>query len=329
MAGACRSTSSGSRSSTALAVVAAVLLGGSASGFSPGATRRRVVVARMAAAESGESADAAVVAAAGGTRNDTLTREALGAMLAEVRDHYEKQVASGSAEEMARVQQRLFRMRVSDLPLNRCEVRPSEVHGRGIFATRDIAAGELVTLFPGDAMLTWPDGDLEKRVGGCEIKALFGQHVSNDEQTSASCFVRSPSARQYELPTALPEVTLLGDPQRDDDPAYLGHLANDGAAIAFEDEPSRKAYAAASAACANAAHVSLEGLHHATVATAPIKRGDEVLVSYGEPFWLSQSGFAAKDRKKATKAKSKERRLPAASAASKKKKKKAAGGFGA
>ena len=286
--------------------------------------------ARSSAAAAPARGSAAAAPAAARRKNDTLTTEGLGKMLAEVRAHYREPFAAApnsteAVAEAARVKKRLLRTRFQDLELDRCAVGKSAIHGRGLFATRDIAPGELVTLYPGDALLSWPDGDAASRSAGCEIKALFGSHVPNDEQTAEDLFVRAANARAYELPTSVPSLTIVGDPARDADPSYLGHLANDGAAIVAGDEASRAAYAAASAARANADHWTLEGAHHATVATRPIAAGDEVLVSYGEGYWLSRSGFAAKDEKARARAEKKSKRLPGAGAA---KAKKAGGGFG-
>ena len=143
---------------------------------------------------------AAAAPAAARRKNDTLTTEGLGKMLAEVRAHYREPFAASpnsteAVAEAARVKKRLLRTRFQDLELDRCAVGKSAIHGRGLFATRDIAPGELVTLYPGDALLSWPDGDAASRSAGCEIKALFGSHVPNDEQTAEDLFVRAANAR--------------------------------------------------------------------------------------------------------------------------------------
>ena len=46
-------------------------------------------------------------------------------------------------------------MRVPGLRLNRCRTQMSTIHGMGVFATRDIKKGDLVTLYPGDAVFYW------------------------------------------------------------------------------------------------------------------------------------------------------------------------------
>ena len=227
---------------------------------------------------------------------DSLTKEQLARMLGEVRAHYKlpfkaAPTSDAAVAEMARVRKSLYRTRFDDLKLDRCEARASTKHGRGLFATRDIEEGELCTLYPGDALLLWPDADPANRKTNCELNALFGKHVTMEEQTSSSLFLRNQDARGYELP-ASKTLSVVGDPARDNDAAYLGHFASDGASVTAGDTTARDAYAMSSAAAANAEHVTVEGAHFATVATRAILKGAEVLVSYGEGYWFTRSGFA-------------------------------------
>ena len=80
-------------------------------------------------------------------------------------------------------------------------------------------------------------------------------------------------------------LSCVGDPKRDDNAAYLGHFCNDGSICNSQDGVSD--YRMKSLACANAASVTLEGCQLATQATRAIRRNEEVLVTYGEWYWLS------------------------------------------
>lgn len=89
----------------------------------------------------------------------------------------------------------------------------------------------------------------------------------------------------------------------DDDPAYYGHFANDGAgylaleictapslAIEMGLEERIAEYVSESEDLANAAHKPLEGGGHIlTVATKDIKAGEEIMVTYGPEYWLEFS----------------------------------------
>lgn len=83
------------------------------------------------------------------------------------------------------------------------------------------------------------------------------------------------------------EYIVLGLPELYDDPAYMGHFCNDGAALGLEKGGvDVAAYILASDARKNAAHTDIVGLHMATVAIRAIRKGEEVLVSYGPDYWL-------------------------------------------
>ena len=77
-------------------------------------------------------------------------------------------------------------------------------------------------------------------------------------------------------------------PARRDDPAYLGHLANDGSTCLA---PARlEEYRREAAAAANAVPVWVKGCHLALQASRPIAEGEEVLYAYGEGWWLTRGG---------------------------------------
>jgi hypothetical protein len=79
----------------------------------------------------------------------------------------------------------------------------------------------------------------------------------------------------------------VGIPDLNQDPAYLGHFANDGARLLGVDEGAADDYVAASERARNAQHVDVaDGLHMVTLATRHIRRGEEIFVSYGEEYWM-------------------------------------------
>ena len=93
-------------------------------------------------------------------------------MFQEVRAHYR---SSGEVDE-AQACRNLMSTRVKDLRIACCAVRPSPLHGDGLFATREVAEGELLSFFPADALLVWEGGDRERN--DCLI--FFGAHVPKE-----------------------------------------------------------------------------------------------------------------------------------------------------
>jgi hypothetical protein len=204
-----------------------------------------------------------------------MTRE----MFADVRAHFRE---NGQLDD-GQVCKNMMATRVKDflIRLHRCRVSPSEIHGDGLYATRDIAAGELVTFFPADAMMFWEGGD---RTG--DMMCFFGAHIPQSERDAKH--IATERVKDYEL-YASAQISAVGDPTRRDDPAYMGHFCNDGSTCKTPERVA--AYRSESAAAANAEAVLVENCHFALEATKAIREGEEVLRSYGEGYWLARAGF--------------------------------------
>jgi hypothetical protein len=172
----------------------------------------------------------------------------------------------------------LLRGRLDDLHLARCNVMPSTIQGsgNGIFATRNIEAGELVTLFPGDAIL-FRDGELEEVSG-----ALFG---ILPRQGKGSISLTDDAARAYEIRSSS-KHSIVGDPS-DRGLCLLGHIPTMELFSPKEMTVSDRTNESAKAA--NAAFQDVyEGCHIGLFALQPIPKGREIFVSYGEGYWLSR-----------------------------------------
>lgn len=178
----------------------------------------------------------------------------------------------------------LLRGRLPDLLLARTRLGPSTVPsaGRGLFATRPITASELITLFPGDALL-FRDNDLSEITG-----VLYGRLRSGGALTS-------DESRAYEVRVSATH-SIVGDPELDGDMAYLAHFANDKQSLQCSNKQcsaeERTEYSRESALAANAIFeifVPESPCHLGLFATRDIAKGEEVFVSYTEGYWLSRA----------------------------------------
>jgi hypothetical protein len=172
----------------------------------------------------------------------------------------------------------LLRGRLPDLLISRTRLGESSIPsaGRGLFATRNIAAAELLTLFPGDALL-FREHDLAEITG-----VLYGKDATGDPLTS-------DESREFELRVSA-KHSIVGDPKLDEDKAYLAHFANDGWALRGSSSEERMEYSRKSALACNAFFQLIEPeCHMGLFAIRDIKVGEEVFVSYTSGYWLSRA----------------------------------------
>lgn len=222
--------------------------------------------------------------------------------------------------------------------LHRTKLGPSKIvgAGRGLFAIENIGKGEAITCYPGDAVLyelpssedeeddfdeteyDFEDG-YDEDEEGTETICLWGAHVPLadrwDEDRVFDGTESSSPLTAYAV-SVDDHYSIMGHPEFDDNPAYFGHFANDGAGeFGFEEPNSQNnvraalelgldtgdeeglgvedniaAYVLRSLEVSNAMHRSLiDQLHVVTVATRDIEAGEEIFVTYGPDYWVENS----------------------------------------
>ena len=159
--------------------------------------------------------------------------------------------------------------------------KPSKIHGTGVFAKRNIMKNELITFYPADFIEYSPDKN--RHIPGHRV-AIF--RSARLEKVFGAIFnkeVRDNDYAYYIDQT----YTIIGEKKFDNDPNYLGHLINDGAK-SNSSEKSDKIYAMISLLKGNCKYYNLKGgLHVAIIATNDIKKGKELFIPYGIPYWSS------------------------------------------
>ena len=156
----------------------------------------------------------------------------------------------------------------------------------GLFATRDLKQGELVTLYPADATLTWP-AEEGGEDNGVSVRNTAGQSTMSLDE--AAPFDFKSRAWDYFVRTSS-KLGIIGNPAAVDDPSYLAHLANDST-VCTGPGTSTTQYAIESSLGANVGlhGGSLNGCAIAMIALCPVGEGSELLLSYGASYWMSRS----------------------------------------
>ena len=228
---------------------------------------------------------------------DSLTLSQLHTQLLEASQSICERADSGRADRICSLQEmasrNLLATRLENLPLRRCRVARSNIAeaGNGVFACRDIALGELVTLYPGDGVLVQADdavarGD-DKSSTQWKIEEPDGSRRSTDESVLER-------GKDYEREVeSMGSVSVVGDPRLVGDPAYIGHIINDGVTCARD--ALRSAYVTEAGLVCNVHQCSVHACHVAIVATRDIRRGEELLMSYGARYWISRLSSSSAD----------------------------------
>jgi hypothetical protein len=173
--------------------------------------------------------------------------------------------------------------RFKDLQIRRTYVGESSIigGGRGLFASCDCRPGELLTCYPGDALIATTGGREEK------WQVQWGDHVPEEYRA-----VQLRDDQKACVLQATDGIGILGLPELDDQAAYLGHFCNDGVTSTPKCMQELAPYELESQDKANASHQDIcNSSHMVTVALRAIKKGDEIFVSYGADYWMEQNGF--------------------------------------
>ena len=152
------------------------------------------------------------------------------------------------------------------------EAKPSKIHGIGVFATRDVQPRQVLTLYPNDAMVSYWPGTYDSYVvpGTRSREEVFAIH------------------QEYGTLLGIHRGTCLqavGFPDLREDPAYLGHLANDAVGPETRDDEYERKLDGRVNAFFEPVH---SGLYQCLVATRHRAKGEEVLVAYGAEYWQAQ-----------------------------------------
>ena len=157
------------------------------------------------------------------------------------------------------------------------EVRDSPFHGKGVFVTKDVECGQLLSLYPPDAFVfSRPCG-----LGGECLQVSPDIGCDREEAEAAR--------RWYTVTLGTSggvSVGMVGIPRLCNDPAYMAHLANDPVGYA---RPEKEYYTR----IANKGNAYLTGIQNrlgqALFAGQRIRAGEEVLVPYTYDYWKTRS----------------------------------------
>jgi len=164
-------------------------------------------------------------------------------------------------------------------PKFRIKIRESKTHGLGVFADEDIPENVVLTYYPCDYLSYYPNQDVEK------AGHLTGLVMSERTERGTS-HTKVPTTYDYDL-TVDTFCGVGGNPDFTDNLCFVGHIINDGAKPT-SDAKSVNVYQKVSVLKSNCFFYRMGAFPQAVISSQPIKKGEELFVSYGLGYWASK-----------------------------------------
>jgi len=163
--------------------------------------------------------------------------------------------------------------------------------GMGLFATKNIKAGTIISLYPAHAIGL--ASELRPSTTfialGPEDQSFFDSDTHSTNNYIHFLIGSRPFGGKNEANTLFQDETLCVDvnPNRSVSPPWLSHYINDGAIVQRNDEESVLKYYRDSNLAKNCVNIPFgPSPILATVTTKKVKKGEEFFTSYGCSYWI-------------------------------------------
>ena len=160
--------------------------------------------------------------------------------------------------------------------------------GLGLFATKNIKAGSIVSFYPAHALgFELEDGRQLWLSSNDDDRSHFAANPS-----STSSYLHATDQPIFRRKSLLDDIDdspiyLDANPNRKTDELWVSHYINDGAIVQSNDQKGIEEYYRQTKQRKNSIHLPFgPSPVMATVATKKIKKGEEIFTSYGCVYWL-------------------------------------------
>lgn len=176
------------------------------------------------------------------------------------------------------IQYRKEQMMSNKIPINidKSYVKESKIHGNGLFAKVNIKEGEIITFYPCDVLAFYPDKNKSK--DGHKVGLICSEELSNKYKSNINHY----KCYAYDVNDS---YSIIGFPEINDNPSYLGHICNDGAR--GHSEKDKDIYNTVTSIKTNARFKVICDCIVVVVAVKDINIDEEILVPYTHSYWIS------------------------------------------
>ena len=163
--------------------------------------------------------------------------------------------------------------------LNKATVGPSQIHGTGVFATKDIEVGEIITMYPPHLCKFIVNND--RHVNGHQM-LVYKSAGTPLQYYEDYCGSETKELDSYEHMFGS-QYSIIGHPLMIDDSNCLAHMINDGA----KEFSTKHKYFQSSHLHSNSQMFGVDNVVIGLMANKPIKAGDEIISTYGYEYWMT------------------------------------------
>ena len=149
------------------------------------------------------------------------------------------------------------------------------------FSSVNIKKGEIITLYPCDVLVYYPDKNREKDQ---YVSYIYSEILNENNELKNKFEQNRQYYKGYQL-SLNDEYSIIGLPEYNNDPTYMGHICNDGARGHTPED--KKIYDKISILKSNACFRNICDCMMAIVALTDICINEEILVTYGHGYWLT------------------------------------------
>ncbi len=165
--------------------------------------------------------------------------------------------------------------------INKCYLSDSKIHGKGVFAKKDISEESIITFYPAHYIAIINGG---VKVDEANMTKIIMCNKAMEMGLKYSTDINHVYG--YKLNN---EYKICGDPRIIDDTDYLGHMINDGArGHASRSKPNKldkEIYNKIVVKINNASSYYVDRFCVAIISIRDIKKGEEILMPYSYEYW--------------------------------------------
>ena len=161
----------------------------------------------------------------------------------------------------------------NDFKIDNVELKQSNIPGagRGVFATKNIKVGDLITFYPADYIC---------------YKYKTGEYIILTSEIAHKAGYKDTDCNFEYCLRVDNNYSVIGDPRICNNNTYIGHLINDGYLPSKTDTSVE--YYLNSSKKSNCCFHSINGLQMVIIATKDINIGEELYITYGHKYWFSR-----------------------------------------